>query len=216
MSKFTENQEVLEISETAIGKIAELKAKSSHENPAVRVALAGGLPGGGYQTQFKFVSEDDFDEDDIVQDAGEFKLFFDAYSAAHLAGAIIDFDEVKYPGGFHIQQVQAAPIGPPAKEWSEPVAKATQEVIDTQINPAIAAHGGWVALLDVEEGKAYIEMGGGCQGCAMSYMTLKQGIEQAIMGAVAEIERVIDTTQHEEGTNPYYKETGQGYSPLSN
>ena len=66
-------------------------------------------------------------------------------------------------------------------------------------------HGGLVTLLEVKDGAAYIEMGGGCQGCGMRDVTLRQGIESAMKRSVPEITQIIDTTDHAAGKNPYYQ-----------
>ncbi len=98
-------------------------------------------------------------------------------------------------------------------ELSEPPSDATaeeairfkvQRVLDTQINPGVAGHGGQISLLDVRGRSIYLKMGGGCQGCASASMTLKQGIEKAIRQYVPEVDEIIDTTQHAEGKNPFY------------
>ena len=71
------------------------------------------------------------------------------------------------------------------------------------VNPGVASHGGFVNLLEVKDNVAYIQLGGGCQGCAQVDVTLKQGIEVAIQRQVPEIVAVRDTTDHAAGTNPY-------------
>ena len=85
------------------------------------------------------------------------------------------------------------------------IKKRVQEVFDEQINPAIAMHGGWVELIDVKRNEVFIRMGGGCQGCGMADVTLKQGIEQSIRAAVPEVGAILDTTDHAAGRNPYYQ-----------
>ncbi|MCJ8276204.1 MAG: NifU family protein [Bdellovibrionales bacterium] len=85
-----------------------------------------------------------------------------------------------------------------------PEAKKILTLIENEINPSLASHGGYVVLHSVENNNVYLEMGGGCQGCAMSYMTLKEGIEGAIKNVVPEIQQVIDVTNHNEGENPFY------------
>ena len=80
-----------------------------------------------------------------------------------------------------------------------------QELFDASINPGIASHGGFVDLLGVEGNVAYIRLGGGCQGCGLADVTLKQGIEVAIKEAVPKIEEVADATDHDSGTNPYFE-----------
>ncbi|OGK90612.1 MAG: hypothetical protein A2W08_08055 [Candidatus Rokubacteria bacterium RBG_16_73_20] len=79
-----------------------------------------------------------------------------------------------------------------------------QELIDTMINPAIANHGGFVELIDVQDNRVYLQMGGGCQGCGAADVTLKAGIERLIRDEIPEVEEVLDTTDHGAGSNPYY------------
>ncbi len=85
-----------------------------------------------------------------------------------------------------------------------PEAKQIALLIEEQINPALSAHGGFVVLHSVEEDKVFLEMGGGCQGCAMSYQTMKEGIEGAIKQIVPSIKEVVDVTNHDQGDNPFY------------
>jgi len=82
---------------------------------------------------------------------------------------------------------------------------AVQAVLDNDINPGVASHGGNVQLIDVAEHTVYLEFGGGCHGCGMVDVTLKQGVETRIMEAVPTIIAVFDVTDHAEGTNPYYQ-----------
>ena len=80
-----------------------------------------------------------------------------------------------------------------------------QEILDTMINPAVAGHGGFVELLDVKENVVYLRLGGGCQGCGMVNVTLKQGIEMTLKEEIPQIVGVIDQTDHAGGSNPYYQ-----------
>jgi Fe/S biogenesis protein NfuA len=79
-----------------------------------------------------------------------------------------------------------------------------QELIDSMINPAVAGHGGYVELIDVQDNRVYLQMGGGCQGCGAADVTLKQGIERLIKEEIPEIAEVLDATDHSAGSNPYY------------
>jgi len=79
------------------------------------------------------------------------------------------------------------------------------QVLEEQINPAIASHGGRADLVAVEESIAYLRLSGGCQGCGMASVTLSQGIEVAILDHVPEISEVRDVTDHASGTNPYFE-----------
>ena len=80
------------------------------------------------------------------------------------------------------------------------------ELIKNDVNPSIASHGGVITLNNVSDGKAYVTMGGGCQGCSASSVTLKQGVESYIIAKVDEINEIVDMTNHDEGVNPYYTE----------
>ncbi len=87
---------------------------------------------------------------------------------------------------------------------ADAIKKRVQSVLDQEINPAVAAHGGWVELIDVKRNEVFIRMGGGCQGCGMADVTLKQGVERSIRQAIPEVGAIMDTTDHGSGRNPYY------------
>ena len=92
--------------------------------------------------------------------------------------------------------------------------KAIQRLFDEHINPQVASHGGHIDLVDVKGDTAYIRMGGGCQGCGMANVTLKQGVAKAIQAQIPAITNVLDVTDHEGGTNPYYQPGKGGASAL--
>ena len=87
-----------------------------------------------------------------------------------------------------------------------PLAVLAMDVLESSINPSIAAHGGRADLvaLDEEQKVAYIKLSGGCQGCAMSRMTLSQGIETSLVEAIPSLTGVVDVTDHASGVNPFY------------
>lgn len=95
-----------------------------------------------------------------------------------------------------------------------PEAEAIQRLLEEHINPAVAAHGGHVSLVDVQDDTTYIRLEGACQGCGMADVTLKQGIEIEIKQAVPTIKAVLDVTDHAGGTNPYYQPGKGGASPF--
>ena len=99
-------------------------------------------------------------------------------------------------GGFHFDN--------PNPMWADPTEQAVAEVIESKVNPAVASHGGVVSLVGIDDGKVVISFGGGCQGCGMADVTLKQGIEVMIMDEVEGITGVVDVTDHAAGTNPFY------------
>lgn len=82
--------------------------------------------------------------------------------------------------------------------------KAIEDLFEQQINPALASHGGFVKLVKIEDRDVYVEMGGGCQGCASARATMRYGVEGAIRKVAPQIRNIIDATDHEAGTNPFY------------
>ncbi len=87
---------------------------------------------------------------------------------------------------------------------SEEIRERVQQVLDTEINPSVAEHGGVIRLIDVKDNRVFIQMGGGCQGCGQADVTLKIGIENSIRAAVAGVGDILDVTDHASGRNPYY------------
>ncbi|MBW1885360.1 MAG: NifU family protein [Deltaproteobacteria bacterium] len=80
-----------------------------------------------------------------------------------------------------------------------------QEILDNEINPSVAGHGGYISLLDVQGTRVFLHMGGGCQGCGMASATLKHGVEASLRAQIPEISEILDTTDHAAGANPYYQ-----------
>ncbi len=107
----------------------------------------------------------------------------------------------------HIQS--GAPAVSPQFESAMPseneIRKKVQDLLDKEINPALGMHGGWIELIDVKKNSVFVKLGGGCQGCASSHLTLKMGIEKAIRELIPEVGEVLDTTDHAAGRNPYYQ-----------
>jgi Fe/S biogenesis protein NfuA len=197
---------LVKVTELARGKILGLLQQEGGDS-ALRFGVAGRGPG-GFQYRLGFVPASDLAPTDKVVDAGEgLRVFVDEKSAELVKDTTIDFVDGPEGAGFRIDN--------PNPLWSEPLALAIQKVFDDEINPQIAAHGGWVALLEAKDGVAYIQLGGGCQGCGMVDVTLKQGIEVALKERVPEIREVVDTTDHAGGQNPYYRPSKGGRSPYA-
>ena len=146
-------------------------------------------------------------EDDAVEQLDGLPVVVPAADADSLRDALIDWSDDLMRGGLVVTNPnKPSPVveAPPAGTLEGDVAERVAQVIDQHINPAIAMHGGMARLAGVEGDTAYVRLGGGCQGCGMAEVTLDQGIESAILGAVPEIRRVVDVTDHAAGENPYY------------
>jgi len=153
----------------------------------------------GPRFRYEIALEDPRDrtDDDLVVALDGLDVAIDPRSAVDLAGATIDLDPAVMGGGLKVDN--------PNEGWQDPVARAVQEVLDRQINPGVGSHGGVVSLVEVKDGKAFMRFGGGCQGCAAVDVTLKQGVERAVLSAVPSVSAIVDVTDHEAGVNPYYQ-----------
>jgi Fe/S biogenesis protein NfuA len=139
--------------------------------------------------------------DDQVFDGGGFRVAVDPQSAKWLEGGSVDWIDVAGESGFEVQSPQLAPLG--SAPLDSPLALRVSMVIERDINPFAATHGGVIRLVDVRRNTAYVQMSGGCQGCGMATVTLRQGLERMLKQAVPEIECIVDVTDHRAGQNPY-------------
>ncbi|MDE2980886.1 MAG: NifU family protein [Gemmatimonadota bacterium] len=170
---------------------------------ALRIAVDGSPFAPNYE--LTLVDAEQRAATDVEVDAGSFTVLVDEASVERLNGAKVDFVEKIQESGFQItpdpNATKAAmdDAGP-----SGELADRVSQVLDTEINPAIAAHGGVINLVDVQGTEIFIEMAGGCQGCAMSRMTLRQGVERMVSQSVPEVTAIHDVTDHASGENPYF------------
>ena len=187
---------MLTITDLAKEKLAGFAAQAEDSDTLVlRVAIVG-RGASGFQYDLQLISQKDAPEDDVVVEIDGVIVSVAEKSAVHMDGATLDFKESLMGGGFHFDN--------PNPLWADPKELAVAEVIESKVNPAVASHGGTVSLVGVDDGQAVISFGGGCQGCGMADVTLKQGIEVMIMDEVEGITGVVDITDLAAGTNPFY------------
>ena len=196
---------MIHVTELARQTIVDLMQAETKEGLALRFGIRG-RGAGGFIYRLAFVEAASQAPDDVVVDAGGLKVLVDPDSSPNVEGTSIDYVEGPRESGFKIDN--------PNPLWADPTAMAVQRVIDEEINPAVATHGGFVTLLDVKDDVVFIQLGGGCQGCGMVDVTLKQGIVVRLRELVPQIREVIDTTDHADGRNPYYQPARGGTSPL--
>lgn len=158
--------------------------------------------------ELTLVADDERTEDERTLDLGSFKVLVAESTVPRLEGATVDFVERVNESGFEVRPDPAALESdePTGGEPEGPIADRVREVLDAQVNPAIAAHGGVINLVDVKDTEIFLEMSGGCQGCAMSRLTLRQGVERMLRQAIPEISGVHDITDHASGSNPYFQQ----------
>lgn len=173
--------------------------QSADEDLALRIAMDGSPVSPKFD--LTLVGAAELGEEEVMVDGGGFAVFVQNSDAETLEGATVDYVESVNESGFEVRPMKAR--SGPRKPPSGPIADRVRDVLDSQVNPAIAAHGGMISLVDVEETDVYVEMSGGCQGCTLSRMTLRQGVERMLREAVPELTAVHDVTDHASGDNPY-------------
>ena len=189
-----------------------LQVRAGQPNPeslALRIEVTG-ISDGEYESTMSFLPLEDAGPDDVVQHHDGLAIVIPADSVEKLRGATIELEGNLILGSLVIINPNSpspavAAAGRPPPDLSGDVTQRVLQILAEQINRSIAAHGGYVELVAVENSTAYLRLSGGCQGCAMAPVTLTQGIEVAITGAVPEITRVVDVTDHASGTNPYFE-----------
>jgi len=202
---------MIEITETAQTYFQRLIEQQDDDELALRISVNhAGTPGASCDLQF--CPRGQSMPDDHELEFSGFSLFVAKASAPWLEKAQIDFEEDATGGQLTIKA--------PGIKGSEPSTEASLEdrigwLLETEVNPALASHGGRVALVEITERKEVVlQCGGGCQGCGMADVTLKQGIEQTLMRHIPEITAVMDATDHRSGTNPYYAGDASGESAV--
>lgn len=187
----------IQFSEEARGKLVEVLEGYPEEVAGLRLKIIG-RTSHGFEHVLTIVELGAEPDGDIQIEYPDFRLYVEGERVEDLQGTAIHY-EFKGPN------VSGLEFDNPNPVWRDPIALQIQRIFDEQINPQIAAHGGYVQLLDVQGNRAFIEMGGGCQGCGMANVTLKQGVEVAVREQLPEIEELVDVTDHNSGDNPYYK-----------
>src|SRR5436305_846156 len=172
---------------------------------------------GGIPPQYDMALEpaDAVRQGDAVVDADGLRVMVDPDSLPAVEGATVDFRDDPLQPGFVVNPPAAPRIQmPDAFDTADPLAIQVQAVLEHHVNPGIASHGGRAELVGVKDDVVYVAMGGGCQGCSMAAVTLKQGIEQILKQMIPSIKAVVDATDHAHGNNPFYTAEKGGESPF--
>jgi Fe/S biogenesis protein NfuA len=208
----TDESPVLRLTEAARARVLELRAGEEGADTLALWVDINGTDGASYTYDLYFQAVSDGGRADWTEERDGLAVVVPAASVDRMRGSVLDLSRDVEQGGMVIQNPNhpATPptsptMGPPVGDLSGDVAQRILQVLEQQVNPAIAAHGGRADLVAVEEETAYLRLSGGCAGCGMATVTLSQGIEVAIRDAVPEVTRIVDVTDHAAGTNPYFE-----------
>lgn len=225
---------LLAITASALQRVRGFRATDADPADRVLSVRVSGEANGEYTCALTLEPAAKIRPGDTVQQEGDLTIVVAQDSAERLRGSTIDWSEDPLQSGFVVinpnkpspplaflptlpmtMSPGAGPAGPgpgpspsmtPGAGLDSDAARRVVAVLDREVNPSIASHGGHAELAAIDGSTAYLRLGGGCVGCGMATVTLSQGIEVAIKEAVPEIDRVVDVTDHASGTNPYFEQ----------
>lgn len=167
----------------------------------VRVEIVSDTgPEFGYDLSFQVITQAALD--DVVRNHDGLRVIIPGKDVDNFKGAELDLED----GGLVLRNPNhPKPLVLGALVRDSDLAQGIDLLLDTEINPMLDAHGGYVVLLGHDdENIVYLRMGGGCQGCSMSRMTMVQGVQSSIHERFPEVSKVVDATDHTAGATPYY------------
>lgn len=196
----------LKVSEAALEQVMSILAAEDDPNSlGLRIEVTG-TKGAEYSYDLSFEERALAEPEDLVYNQGELVVMIPIDSVDPLWGATLDLPSASGQGGLVIRNPNRPdPLSGYDVNLSGTVTERINQLLEQSINPALASHGGFARLERiVEDTKAVVTMGGGCQGCAVSSMTLRDGIQKSILEHIPEITEVLDATDHAAGENPFY------------
>jgi Fe/S biogenesis protein NfuA len=199
----TTSEPIIVVTSEAMRKLVELRAEEADADKlGLRLAIASG-PGEDFRYDLSFEEYLTAAFSDEVRTHDGLKVIIPGADVEFLQGATLDYTDA---AGLVIRNPNRPPA--PAVEGlinDDDISAQVEAVISSEVNPALAAHGGFVTYVGHdEEGTVYLTMGGGCHGCSMSKMTMLDGVQTMLVEAVEAVERVKDLTDHASGENPFY------------
>ena len=207
------NGSLMSMSVEALDRIVEIRDQEPGEDEYGLLIEITGVQGTQFGYSLSFVPLDEVGVTDHVERHGDLTVIIPSADTTNMTGARLAMSSNPMTPGLAIDNpndpsphIPDAPTG----DLTGPLAERVAQVLDHQVNPAIAAHGGQARLVNEENGVVYLQLGGGCQGCGMAAMTLRQGIERILRDAIPEIVEIVDVTDHQSGENPYYAASKKG------
>jgi Fe/S biogenesis protein NfuA len=204
---------VLTVTPEARATVLEVLASEAESATLALWLEISGESNGAYSYDMYFQALADAGVGDVVQQDDDLPVVVPQASVERLQGASLDFvTDDSGEGGLVVVNPNTPPVptlqglgSGPEVDLSDPLAVQVVSVLDEQVNPSIAAHGGRADLVAVKDKSIYLRLSGGCQGCGMAKATLTQGIEVILREAIPELVNIVDVTDHADGTNPYYE-----------
>lgn len=197
---------VLTVASDAVEMIISLRDQEPGDQEYGLAIEVSGIRGAQFQYDLSFVPVEDQTENQLREDHDGLAILIPEHDVEKLSGAALELT----PQGLamnnpNLPQSPTIAGAEPRGDLAGPLAEQISIVLTENINPAIAMHGGRAELVSVDGTVAFLRLAGGCQGCGMAQVTLRQGIERILRESIPEISEVVDVTDHASGADPYYQ-----------
>ena len=197
---------VLTISSDAVDMIISLRDQEPGDQVYGLAIEVSGIRGAQFQYDLSFVPVEDQAETQIREDHNGLAILIPEHDVEKLSGASLELT----PQGLamnnpNLPQSPTMETTEPRGDLAGPLAERISTILTENVNPAIAMHGGMAELVSVDGTVAFLRLSGGCQGCGMAQVTLRQGIERILRESIPELSEVVDVTDHASGADPYYQ-----------
>jgi len=197
---------VLSVSPDAVDMIVSLRDQEPGDQEYGLSIEVSGIQGAQFQYDLSFVPVEDQNAHQVREDHGGLAILIPDHDLEKLSGASLELTAqglaMNNPNVPHSPTMAA---GEPRGDLTGPLADRISVILTETINPSIAMHGGVAELVSVDETVAFLRLAGGCQGCGMAQVTLRQGIERILRESIPELTEVVDVTDHASGSDPYYE-----------
>jgi len=206
VSPFAAELPVIEVTPAALAEVLGIRdGEDDPDTLGLRIEITGSR-GSEYTYDLSFDELDNADEGDHLIDGGGITVIVPDDTVARLRGSVLDLPRTAGQGGLVIRNPNRPdPLAGVELHLEGTVAERVEQLLEQAINPGLASHGGYASLVGVDESNnVYVTMGGGCQGCSASALTLAEGIKRQIKDMVPEVVDVIDATDHAAGENPFF------------
>lgn len=195
---------VLDLSPEAVALVSQLREEEPGDEEYGLLVEITGVRGFEFAYDLSFIPVADAGPGRVVERHGELAVILREADVPRLEGASLDLTDeglvMRNPN-----DPRPPEMASPSGVLSGPLAERVATILTEEVNPAIASHGGGAELVSVDGSVAYLRLLGGCQGCGMAQVTLRQGIERILLDSVPELTAVVDVTDHASGTDPYYE-----------
>ena len=193
---------IIEITKSAEEYLAKLVKDKNEVGLSIRIFISDpGTPKA--ETCLAFCKQDESEPNDLLLNLKLIDVYIENRSIPFLKDCIVNFDNDNFGGQLTIKAPNARL---PNISPDSPAEDRINYIIYNEINPMLESHGGEVSLIEfTHSGNAVLQFGGGCQGCGMVDVTLKDGIEKTLLEQIPELKKVTDVTDHNNDENAYYK-----------